>query len=70
MAKKNVTNRYLCANNMNLQKHISGPIFNAVSKAGETLDKPVYVIGGYVRDLLLKRKSKDLDFVILVIFPF
>ncbi len=64
MAKKNVTNRYLCAKNMNLRKHISGPVFNAVSKAGESLDKPVYVIGGYVRDLLLKRKSKDLDFVI------
>jgi len=50
---------------MNLKEHISDHVFDAVAKAALSLDQPVYVIGGYVRDLLLKRPSKDIDFVIL-----
>lgn len=44
---------------------ISHKIFKAVSKAGKNLNYPVYVVGGYVRDQLLKRnkKHKDIDFV-------
>ena len=38
-------------------------IFKAVSLAGKKLGVPVYVVGGSVRDALLGRPCKDLDFV-------
>ncbi|SNS69685.1 HDIG domain-containing protein [Ekhidna lutea] len=41
----------------------SNPVFDHVSAAGKELKVPVYVVGGYVRDLILKRPSKDIDFV-------
>lgn len=40
-------------------------IFETVSELSEKEHKEVYVIGGYVRDLILERKSKDVDFVIV-----
>ncbi len=39
-------------------------IFEAVASAAAELNRPVYVIGGWVRDLLLERHSKDIDIVI------
>ena len=39
------------------------PIFSVVCSAGEKLGVDTYVVGGYVRDLILKRPSKDIDFV-------
>lgn len=38
-------------------------IFKIVHKAAHSIDQPVFVIGGFVRDLILKRPCKDLDFV-------
>lgn len=38
-------------------------IFQLVSKAAEELGYPAYVVGGYVRDRLLARRSKDMDIV-------
>lgn len=38
-------------------------IFEVVSLAAQTLGVPAYVVGGYVRDKLLARKSKDMDIV-------
>jgi len=38
-------------------------IFEIVGKAGEELQSPVFAIGGFVRDKLLQRNSKDIDFV-------
>jgi len=38
-------------------------IFNKVAKAAEKINVPVYVVGGFVRDLMLNRISKDIDFV-------
>lgn len=38
-------------------------IFEVVSRAAQTLGVPAYVVGGYVRDKLLARKSKDMDIV-------
>ncbi|AKL95327.1 tRNA nucleotidyltransferase/poly(A) polymerase [Clostridium aceticum] len=35
-----------------------------VGKIGDTLDKKVYVVGGFVRDLLLKRDNDDIDIVV------
>ena len=39
------------------------PIFTLVSVASKSLGVESYVVGGYVRDLLLNRPNKDIDFV-------
>lgn len=39
------------------------PVFKAVSKAAAELNVETYVVGGYVRDQILVRNCKDLDFV-------
>ena len=45
-------------------EHIqSKPIFSLVSTVAKALKVESYVVGGYVRDLVLKRASKDIDFV-------
>lgn len=38
-------------------------IFKIISEAATSLEMPAYVIGGFVRDLVLKRLSKDIDVV-------
>lgn len=38
-------------------------IFETISEAADALGFPAYVVGGYVRDRLLGRPSKDLDIV-------
>ena len=38
-------------------------IFQLISEAASELGYPVYVVGGYVRDRLLARPSKDIDIV-------
>ncbi|MGV3586466.1 MAG: CCA tRNA nucleotidyltransferase [Adhaeribacter sp.] len=38
-------------------------IFKIVADAAAALEMPAYVIGGFVRDLVLKRPSKDIDVV-------
>ena len=38
-------------------------IFSLISEAAMELDVPAYIVGGYVRDRLLNRPSKDLDVV-------
>lgn len=43
-----------------LDKH---SIFQVISEAAAELGMDAYVVGGYVRDLLLNRPSKDIDFV-------
>jgi putative nucleotidyltransferase with HDIG domain len=48
---------------MNLSASLSYPIFTIIGSAGDRLGFPTYVVGGYVRDLILKRPSKDIDFV-------
>ncbi len=41
----------------------SNPIFTLVSVASKSLGIESYVVGGYVRDLILNRPNKDIDFV-------
>lgn len=48
---------------MNLADRLNQPIFHTVGKIADELDRPCYVVGGYVRDLFLHRHSKDVDFV-------
>ena len=47
-----------------LENALDHPIFRTVAQAAQMLNLETYVIGGFVRDYLLKRSSaKDLDFV-------
>lgn len=41
----------------------SKSIFSIISEASKTINVDTYVVGGYVRDLILNRPSKDIDFV-------
>jgi poly(A) polymerase len=44
---------------------LSDPIFKAVSSASEQMQVPAFVIGGYVRDIILKRDYRqDIDIVV------
>jgi poly(A) polymerase len=47
-----------------LKKYIEKEPFISVAAVARQTGIPVYVIGGYVRDLLLHRPSKDVDFVV------
>lgn len=49
---------------MKYSKALSAPFFKAVGEAAAQLNTPAYVIGGFVRDILLDRPSKDVDFVV------
>lgn len=44
-------------------KNIDRKTFETVGRAADTLGLPCYAVGGYVRDLMLQRESKDVDFV-------
>lgn len=46
-----------------IDKHISGDIFDVIRRTADELQLECYVIGGYVRDIFLHRKSKDIDIV-------
>ena len=50
---------------MNLTKNIETELFKTISKVGKDTGKSSFVIGGFVRDLILKRPSKDVDIVVL-----
>jgi poly(A) polymerase len=48
---------------MNFKDKIKENIFKQVCAAATELGVDAYIVGGYVRDLILKRESKDIDFV-------
>lgn len=48
---------------MSIADKIDRPIFHNVGKIADSLQRPCYTVGGYVRDLFLDRHSKDIDFV-------
>ncbi len=51
---------------MNFSKELkSNTVFEMVSKASQHLGLETYVVGGFVRDLILQRPCKDIDFVCL-----
>lgn len=47
------------------KKYLQFPVFDALSKAAQEMGKPAYVVGGYVRDCLLQRPTKDVDIVVV-----
>lgn len=50
---------------MNFADKIDTPVFHALSETADSLGLECYAIGGYVRDLLLHRPSKDIDVVVV-----
>ncbi|MBN2636257.1 MAG: HD domain-containing protein [Prolixibacteraceae bacterium] len=46
-----------------MHRKLNKKIFKEVSKVADQMQQETYVIGGYVRDLFLKRQSKDIDIV-------
>lgn len=50
---------------MNLKQHLSHPVFKVVSEIVTEENLEAYVIGGFVRDLILGRPSKDIDIVVI-----
>jgi poly(A) polymerase len=52
---------YLCSPVEVLEHHI----FKLLSKSAESMGLKSYIVGGFVRDLILKRDNKDLDVVVI-----
>jgi poly(A) polymerase len=48
---------------MNLAAALQHKVFKRIGDVADKLQMQAYVVGGYVRDLLLNRPSKDIDFV-------
>lgn len=48
-----------------IKSHLNHQIFKLISEVADELNVPCYVIGGYVRDIFLYRKSTDIDFVVV-----
>ena len=48
---------------MNLSDKLKGRIFATVGSTADAMERECYVVGGYVRDLIIGRLSKDIDFV-------
>ena len=44
---------------------LNHPIFRKISECADKLNLPCFVIGGFVRDLILQRESNDIDVVVL-----
>ncbi len=48
-----------------MKKHLQHRIFSVIAEEAEAMNQQAFVIGGYVRDIFLKRESKDIDIVVL-----
>jgi len=48
-----------------MQKHLTHKIFSIISEVADSENVQAFVIGGFVRDIYLKRNSKDIDIVVL-----
>lgn len=51
---------------MNYKYHLEQfEVFSIIEKLGQELSTKIYIVGGYVRDLILNRKISEIDFLIL-----
>nr|MBC7613323.1 HD domain-containing protein [Pseudopedobacter sp.] len=48
-----------------MKEHLQHPVFAILSQLATQLNVDAYVIGGFVRDIFLKRSSKDVDIVVI-----
>ncbi len=46
---------------MNYKEKLTHPIFNVIKSAAKEINAEAYVIGGWVRDIILNRPCKDID---------
>lgn len=44
---------------------INHPIFEMLSQTADELNYECYLVGGYVRDLFLERRTNDIDVVVV-----
>jgi poly(A) polymerase len=56
---------HLSGNKDQMRQHLSHPVFSIISKVAAEHNLQAYVIGGFVRDILLSRPSKDIDIVVI-----
>ncbi len=50
---------------MKMQEYLQHKIFSLVREAALETGVEVYVVGGFVRDCILRRENKDIDFVVI-----
>jgi putative nucleotidyltransferase with HDIG domain len=50
---------------LNYAEKLNHPVFKVVSQYASDHDVDAYVIGGFVRDLIMERPSKDIDILVL-----
>lgn len=48
-----------------MKEYLNEKIFHTISETADEMNRECYVIGGYVRDIFLKRPSKDIDIVVV-----
>jgi poly(A) polymerase len=48
-----------------VKEHLKNPVFKIISETADALHLKAFVIGGFVRDAILKRNDKDIDVVVL-----
>ncbi|MCB2220829.1 MAG: CCA tRNA nucleotidyltransferase [Bacteroidetes bacterium] len=48
-----------------MQDYIDKPVFRIIADAATELNLPAYVVGGYVRDMIMKRACVDIDIVVV-----
>ncbi|MDD5694410.1 MAG: HD domain-containing protein, partial [Bacteroidales bacterium] len=48
-----------------MKQYLTHTVFKTITRVASKMGVPAYVVGGYVRDLLLNRPSKDVDIVVL-----
>lgn len=48
-----------------MQNPLDQPLFKRIAKVCQRQQRPAWVVGGFVRDLILNRPSKDIDIVVL-----
>lgn len=53
----------ISSGSMNFASALQSEVFKEVGAVADALQLETYVVGGYVRDLILNRPSKDIDFV-------
>ncbi len=52
---------YLCK----VDQHLNHPVFHLMSDIADQMGYEAFVVGGFVRDIFLKRENKDIDIVVI-----